>query len=179
MPLQWWQIGITIFSALLSFLSVAYWTRLSRRDRVQARLQVEADQIVEQARHDRDDIVGRLLKLETSLAVIDQKVIPISTALQAILVKELTHYHTPVLDELLTRIGPPSRLTPDEEEELVGRLFARTQDMDGLISDSERDAAFILPAIMRRAKVESVLLESMFAHSYILKFVTVENLLDK
>ena|SRR6266853_2819320 len=171
-----WQIALLLFSAFLSFLSVAFFTRLSRRDKEQDHKRDEADKKIEQDTHAREDIISRLLKLEMSLAVIDEKVIPISTALQAILVKELTHYHTPIMDELMTRIGPPSRLSDEEEELLALALFERTQDMGLLISSSERDAALILPAIMRRAKAECALLESVKAQTYVLKFVTVENL---
>lgn len=176
---QWWQVGLVLLSAVISFLSVAYWTGLARRDKAQERALDETKQRVEQARHEREDILARLVKIETSLAVIDQKVMPISTALQTILVKELTHFHTPRMDSLLARIGPPSQLTNAEEEELTIALFERTQDMHDLISDSERDAAFILPAIMRRAKIECQLLQSVIAKAYVLKYVAVENLPDK
>ncbi len=134
---------------------------------------------MEQARKERDELNARLLRIETSLAVIDEKVLPISTALQAILVKELTHYHTPVMDELMTRIGPPSTLSEAEELQLTQALLERTLDMGQLISPSERDAAFILPAIMRRAKVECQMMQDVQTHTYVLKFVAVENLPDK
>src|SRR6266478_4615942 len=166
---QWWQVGLVLLSALISFLSVAYWTSLARRDKMQERLLDDTRQRTEQTRHERDDVLARLVKIETSLAVIDQKVMPISTALQTILVKELTHFHTLRMDSLLARIGPPSELTDAEEAELTQALLERTQDMGHLISDSERDAAFILPAIMRRAKVECALLASVVAKAYVLK----------
>jgi len=133
----------------------------------------------QQARQDREDLLIRFLKIETSLAVIDQKVVPISTALQTILVKELTHYHTPVMDELLSRIGPPSELSVEEESDLTKLLLERTRDMGLLISSSERDAAFILPAIMRRAKIECELLTRVTKGTYVLQFVAVENLPNK
>lgn len=176
---QWWQIGLVLLSALISFCSVAYWTRLARRDKANERSLDETRQRVEQARDERQDILARLVKIETSLAIIDQKVMPISTALQTILVKELTHFHTPRMDSLLSRIGPPSQLTNEEEKELTVALLERTKDMGHLISDSERDAAFILPAIMRRAKVECALLDSIIAKAYVLKYVAVENIPDK
>ena len=171
-----WQIALLLLSAFLSFTSVAYWTRLSRRDKEQDRKRDEAEKKIDQDIQARQDIVSRLFKLEASLAVIDQKVVPISTALQAILVKELTHYHTPIMDELMTRIGPPSTLSEEEEVVLTAALLERTQDMGVLISSAERDAAFILPAIMRRAKAECALLNSVIAQTYVLKFVTVENI---
>ncbi len=175
MALQW-QIVLLLLSALLSFISVAYWTRLARRDRELDRKREDAEKQLQHETHAREDIINRLLKLETSLAVIDQKVVPISTALQAILVKELTHYHTPIMDTLLSRIGPPSMLSEEEEVLLTEALLERTHDMGQLISDSERDAAFILPAIMRRAKVECAIMQDVIAHTYVLKFVTVENI---
>jgi len=173
MPVQW-QVALLLLSAFLSFASVAYWTRLSRRDKERDRVRDEAKEKADQETDAREDIISRLLKLETSLAVIDQKVVPISTALQAILVKELTHYHTPMMDALLARIGPPSMLSDVEEVILTEALLERTHDMGQLISDAERDAAFILPAIMRRAKVECAIMQSVVAHTYVLKFVTVD-----
>ena len=84
----------------------------------------------------------------------DSTPVPISTAFQAILIKELTHFHTPEMDALMAKIGPPNTLTVVEQERLAVLLNERMKDMGPLISDSERDAARILPAIMKRAKIE-------------------------
>lgn len=97
---------------------------------------------------------AKIIELEKQLALIAASVVPISTAFQAILIKELTHMHTPVLDALLAKVGPPSSLTEDETEEMAQLLKERALDMGDQISSSERDAAIMLPMVIKRAKIE-------------------------
>jgi hypothetical protein len=113
----------------------------------------------------------RVTELERTLAQVNAQVIPISTAFQAILIKELTHFHTPEMDALMVKIGPPNTLTPDEEKRLAALLVERTKDMGPEISDSERDAAAILPAVMKRSRIEQETIRT--AESLKLKLVTV------
>lgn len=119
----------------------------------------------------REGVQLRLIELEKKAALIDQAVIPISTAFQAILIKELTHFHTPEMDKLMERIGPPNILDEAEEKRLEVLLQERTRDMGPMISDSERDAAIILPIIMKRARVEQAVLTA--AEELKIKLVTV------
>ena len=100
----------------------------------------------------RDD---RITALTTQLAVISAAVVPISTAFQSILIKELTHYHTPELDALMARVGPPSQLNEIETQRLELLLRERSKDMAKDIPESERDAALMLPLVMKRAKAEN------------------------
>jgi hypothetical protein len=100
----------------------------------------------------RDD---RITALQTQLAVISAAVVPISTAFQSILIKELTHYHTPELDELMKRIGPPCTLSDIETKRLEVLLRERERDPDVKIPESERDAATMLPLVMKRATAEA------------------------
>ena len=79
--------------------------------------------------------------LSQQLGLIHQAVIPLNLAIQQVLVKELTHYHTPVLDALMAKLGPPLTLTSDEEDALLRLLAEREQDMGELITAEERDAA--------------------------------------
>lgn len=100
------------------------------------------------------DLHKRIVELESQLMVVKEKVVPISAAFQAILIKELTHFHTPVMDALLVKLGPPNTLTDAEEKELAAALRQRSKDLNGAISDSERDAAEMLPMVVKRAKAE-------------------------
>ena len=90
--------------------------------------------------------------LRSQLRTIHQAVIPLNLAIQNVLVKELTHFHTPVLDGLMAKLGPPFMLTDEEEAELLRLLTERERDMGESISPAERDAAKILPVIIRRVR---------------------------
>ena len=139
--------GLLALGAVFTFFGTWFWTH--RKDKAD-----KADKLAEANLL----LLSRVSELEGKLALINQAVIPISTAFQAILIKELTHYHTPEMDALMRKVGPPSTLTEAEEERLAQLLLERTTDMGDAISDSERDAAMILPAVMRRARIEASVL---------------------
>jgi len=107
-----------------------------------------------QAKAKREAAEKRIDALEMKLALVTQSVTPISAAIQAILIKELTHTHKVEMDALLVKVGPPNVLTPEEELRLAAMLKERSKDPD--IPRSERDAAEILPAIIRRAEAEAL-----------------------
>ena len=92
--------------------------------------------------------------LARQLVLVGQTAVPLSLAFQALLVKELTHYHTPAVDALLAKLGPPFLLTSAEENVLLEALRQRERDMGAAISESEREAAHILPAVIRRVQRE-------------------------
>jgi len=154
------SIALLIFASLLTFVAARYWFQ---RNIALASAKAIAD--------DHQRVLNRLVELETKLALVNQAVIPISTAFQAILIKELTHFHTPEMDALMEKIGPPNTLTDEEERRLAQLLDERTRDMGPLISDAERDAAKILPAVMKRARAEAAVIDT--AEGLKLKLVTV------
>lgn len=137
-------LALMMVAAAVSFLGTKYWSRKKQEQEI-ADKRVIADEALR----------ARITELERQLAVIGSTVEPISTAFQALLVKQLTHYHTPVLDALLAKLGPPYALTPEEEKELAKALDERTRDMGELITQSEREAAMMLPLVMNRVKDES------------------------
>lgn len=102
----------------------------------------------------RAALLLRVSELEKQLAIVQVTVVPISAAYQAMLVKQLTHFHTPELDALLVKLGPPSALDSDEAQRMAVLLQARTIDMGDEIDDSERDAAAMLPMVVRRVAEE-------------------------
>ena len=141
-------LSTILFGGLVSFLFAIFWYRLNSARTERDRLRAEYAALI-----------LRVDLLDKQLALVGHDVVPISAALQAMLIKELTHFHTPRMDLLMAKLGPPSTLTEVEEAELLVLLKEREIDMDALISDSERDAAHILPAIMKRAKAEAEALQ--------------------
>lgn len=106
-------------------------------------------------------LFDRIVELEKQAASIQQTVLPLSTAFQAMLVKELTHMHTPEMDALLVKLGPPYLLTPIEEGRLADLLLQRVTDLSPEISEGERDAALIMPYVMKRVRAEALQLKAM------------------
>lgn len=136
--------------ALTSFGAAAYWfAKEARRNALNVQLQLN------------EKLTIRITELEKQSSLLSQTVLPMSTAFQTILIKELTHYHTPVMDALMKKVGPPYSLNDDEEERLIVALKERTEDLDDRISESERDAATMLPMLMKRVKAEAKALEGL------------------
>lgn len=147
---------ILVLGSALSFLAARYWFQ---RNTAIAEAKKLADDVVtakQFADNERRDMSKRVAELELQLSAVKQSVLPISAAFQAILIKELTHYHTPRMDELMVKLGPPVTLTEAEQAELATLLEQRTIDMNGRISDSERDAAIMLPLVVKRVLAESI-----------------------
>lgn len=130
------SIFSAVFAALLSFKAASYWFNRNR-DTTAAKA-----------------ISDRLAALESKALIAEQTIMPISSAFQAILVKQLTHYHTPELDALLAKLDPYT-LTDAEERRFYHLLEERTRDMGSEIDASERNAAKMLPYVIKRVKEET------------------------
>jgi hypothetical protein len=155
------SIVLTTFGSALSFVVAWYW--FTRHARVR-----DADR----AREEQSILRGRVTELEKQLIAIGTQVVPMNAAFQAILIKELTHAHTPRMDELLVKLGPPYILTDQEAAELSTALEARYKNIDALVDESERDAAKILPLVMKRVKAEAELLMADPNTPLVLRVVT-------
>lgn len=159
----WMNSLVSIFLASgLGFLGSRYWRTKTNLD--------EKEKSIAQG---HQNALDRITELEKQAALVSAAVIPISTAFQAILIKELTHFHTPEMDALLVKVGPPNMLTPQDRDRLSVMLVERTKDLGDLISPSERDAAAILPIVMKRAQIEQTYLATTAE-----KLVTIADLLD-
>src|SRR5665213_1760317 len=119
-------IAVSIFSAGLTFSGA--WLIMKRKAAAQ----------------EKAALLARLTDLEAKYALVSQAVIPITTAFQAILIKELTHDHKPKMDRFLQKLGPPNTLTVVEKLEFLSLLKERMIDMGADISDAERGAAYLL-----------------------------------
>lgn len=134
------SIALMLLSAALGVVVTAFW---KAREATAAKAKALADENAK--------LTARVTEVESKLRLVDQAVVPISEAFKAILIKELTHFHTPEMDKLMAK----DRLTPEEEARLAVLLKERSENMGDDIPQSERDAAAILPAVIRRAKAAS------------------------
>jgi len=136
--------------AALSFLAAWFWFRMNANAAERKRLVEINDKRAERIAQGHDELVARVEANTLMLASMQASVQPISEAYKAMLIKGLTHFHTPEMDALMVKLGPPSTITPEEMARLMVLLKERETVVDAEISDSERDAAHILPVIIKR-----------------------------
>jgi hypothetical protein len=139
------SILLSVVGAVMSFAVAWFW--FSRNAAVEKARVIAID---------HEAVKARLASAEAQLARIDQVVVPINTMMQAMLVRELTHPHTPEMDALMVKLGPPNTLTEQENARLLVLLDERSKDMGR--EASERAAAAIMPVIMKRAQAEQDLI---------------------
>lgn len=148
-------------SIILLILSILLGAVVSWMFKTKANARDEVIRAEERLRQEKVEIAAghvalqkEVADLKDRLSLVSAQVVPFSTAFQQILVAQLTHSHTPRLDWLLKKIGPPITLTADEEKEMYDLLAIRQTELNGLIDQEEREAALILPYVMRRARAE-------------------------
>lgn len=95
-----------------------------------------------------------IARLRSKVEILTAAAIPIHEAYQAVLTTKLSHSHTPDMDKLLAKLGPPNTLTPEEITQLEIGLAARMQDYGDMIDEAERITAKILPDVVRLAEIE-------------------------
>ena len=97
-------------------------------------------------------LTGRVSELEGQLSKMGESAVPISAAFRALLIKDLTHFHTPEMDELMVKLGPPYDLLDAEADRLSQLLAERSHDLSAMIDDNEREAAVMLPLVINRVR---------------------------
>jgi hypothetical protein len=149
-------------SAALAFVAAWFWFDRNAKAR--------ALEVARLATIERD---ARISQLEQDHAVLEAAVTPFEEAYKQMLIKQLTHFHTPVLDDLLAR---EADLTEEELEQMAELLKERAHAVDGRISPSERDAALILTAVIRRARAEAAAIADPNIPKPVMKVVAVVEL---
>ena len=136
------NLGLMAIGGVSSFLAAKYWFWKSFETH-------------EQSQRDLDlyKLTSKVYELEKQLALVGAQVLPISAAYQAVLVKELTHFHTPEMDALLDKLLQFHVITDEEMNRLKVLLIERENSINGEITEEERDAARILPIVAKRAKL--------------------------
>lgn len=146
--------GLILLAAIVGLFITWYWrvrdARIKQAEKATLDTQKKADELA----MENATLLKRVDELEKNMTVVNQVAVPLNQAYMAMLIKQLTHLHTPKLDALMTKLGPPSTLTPDEEIEFAVLLKERAEALDGRIDESERDAAIMLPMVLKRAKKE-------------------------
>lgn len=128
-----------VFGAILSALGVWFWRRKD------SKLKLE----------------DRISQLEKQLGIVGAQIAPLNTVFQSMLIKQLTHAHTPYQDALLKKLGGegiPPTITEAEEGELIEVLKKIANDPT--VPEAEREAAKILPVQMKRVKRDAKVLAS-------------------
>jgi hypothetical protein len=95
----------------------------------------------------------RMTELESRFKVLEGRVTPVSLAFRQELIAELTHNHTPEMDDLLLRID-----TLNEGEDLRLEVLLKERIIefaDPMITASERDAASMLLMVNKRVKARA------------------------
>jgi hypothetical protein len=130
-----------VVATVSSFLVAMYW--YGRKVRQSAAEKLAANAVL---------MGDRVRDLERELEGIKANVKPFSVALQDVLIRRLTNFHTPVLDALLEKVG--IEMSVDDEERLREALSIRIDELNGHLDELERDAAIMLPMVMRWVRKE-------------------------
>lgn len=153
---------LIVFSAVVTFLAAWFWH--SRNQAIAKAAAIAIDHL---------KLVDQVAELKTAVSVANTSVMPIVAAMQALLVKGMTHEDTPEMDDLLVKSGPPDTLTPTERDRLMVLLKERTEDYGNNITQFDRDAATIYPIIMRMSAVEQENFDHATAESANMKTITI------
>src|SRR5688572_30207802 len=107
------------------FLAAALGYGFSRigasRDRKSKRVLEDEAEAIKEVKKQKEIVA----ELTTKMAVLEAEAKPIHAAYLAALVSKATHFHTPRMDYLISRLNPPSSLTDDEREELEAAIQER------------------------------------------------------
>jgi hypothetical protein len=145
----WNTIAIVVLSGALTFLTTAYWRLKKLKD-------TKAAELIRTA----SDVQKQLSDLQSQMMLLGMSVQPLTAAMSAMLVKSLTHFHEPVTDALLAKVGPPNLLTVIEEKELSDAMDVRMKHSNGEITELERNSARLLLLIIARSRLEHGLSQS-------------------
>ena len=167
------SIGLLVIGSMLAAFWTWFWKgRAATIERLEREKKAVTDMADKLAREHKE-LEEKVTALTNQLGLVSQVVTPINQAMQALLIRELTHYHTPELDALLAKLPPEGNLTDAEWLRLAALLKEREQELNGSIPESEREAALILPYIIKRVKAEAADIANAATEAPQLKIVAV------
>lgn len=167
------SIGLILIGSMVTAFWAWFWrfrtTTVKRLEDEKAAVAAKADKLAKE----HQELVAAVAELKSQLGLVSQVVTPINQAMQALLIRELTHYHTPELDALMAKLPPDGNLTEAEQLRIIVLLRERADELNGTIPESEREAAIILPYIIKRVKVEAESIANALTDAPQLKIVAV------
>jgi hypothetical protein len=131
------SFGTMLAGAVVGFFGTRYWRK---RDRMQ--------KMIDRRAASSALTLDKVLELESQLAQLKLTVTPITDAMQQLLIKKLTHFHTPILDALMQR-ALSGIITPEENAKMERLLVEREKELDTEVNEYERICARILPDVIR------------------------------
>ncbi len=132
------QIGFVLFSAALVFVATWFWRYRSRVEK------------------ERDEAAEWRSEMELKIAVLGTQMMPLWSAVQSQIAKDLTHPHPQfrVMDSLLRKLESLT-ITHDERRQLSVLLDERIVSTDPAVSDAERESAKLMKGVMAKVLVEA------------------------
>lgn len=154
----WNSIGVLLLGVAITY----FWRLMDKRVRDAYAEKAAIEKKAADIKKGHDELVEQVRALQVKVSVVEQVAAPLNALMQQALIKELTHLHTPEMDALLVKVGgldengvvQPNTLTNDEEERLAVMLKERATEANGRIDTYERDAAIMLPMVLKRVKRE-------------------------
>lgn len=169
----WNSIGLLLLGSIMAAFWTWFWrfrtTTVKRLEDEKAAVVAKANKLAEEHK----ELVATVNELKNQLGLVSQVVTPINQAMQALLIRELTHARTPEMDALLAKLPPDGELTTEEFARLTILLKERIDALNGSIPESEREAAIILPYVIKRVKAEAADLADKASEAPQLKIVAV------
>lgn len=167
------SIGLIVIGSLVTAFWAWFW-----RFRTMTIKRLEDEKLAIAARAEKlaaehKQLEAKVSELVNQLGLVSQVVTPINQAMQALLIRELTHVHTPELDALMANLPPAGVLTVEEEQRIAVLLRERAEELNGTIPESERDAAIILPYMIKRVRAEAAEIANAATAAPQLKIVAV------
>lgn len=150
----WQPLLLVILAASLSFAAATYIASRKREDDVATKSDIAKELALNIATATTTAMQREIAELKRQIDVLNIPVQQLNTAFQAILVRQLTHFHTKELDDLMEKLGPPLTLTAAELKRMEVLLKARENDVDDQIDESEREAAHMLPMVIKRVAAD-------------------------
>lgn len=143
-------------AAVLGGAATYFYNRLAHRADKRETITAE-EHAAEIDRRERSE--KRMTEMELQLAVMSAEAKPVQAFMLQVAINKMTHFHTERMDELLSKVGPPSTLTADEEVELETLRQERMVEVHDVVDREEQILAEMFPLQRELAEIELAKIE--------------------